>query len=122
VTEMNHLCVKEQVSDIIANILEHHEHDSMWWSCGIVSSRNQAYISLVSSKAWKLFWSGMMRKTCVLCIRTLPWSVTVSFKAAFRQQNLWHSHSLSCSKFEITALCESLLPIKLRISCLSFAV
>jgi hypothetical protein len=29
VTEMNHLCVKEQVSDIIANILEHHEHDSM---------------------------------------------------------------------------------------------
>jgi hypothetical protein len=29
VTEVNHLCVKEQVTDIIANILEQHEHSSM---------------------------------------------------------------------------------------------
>lgn len=29
VTEVNHLCVKEQVTDIIVNILEQHEHSSM---------------------------------------------------------------------------------------------
>jgi hypothetical protein len=29
VTEVNHLYVKEQVTDIISNILEQHEHSSM---------------------------------------------------------------------------------------------
>jgi hypothetical protein len=29
VTEVNHLCVKEQVSDIIVSILEQHKHISM---------------------------------------------------------------------------------------------
>jgi hypothetical protein len=29
VTEVNHLCVKEQITDIISNILEQHEHSSM---------------------------------------------------------------------------------------------